>query len=71
MALWAIGTFRYAHSRTVRACQRGEWEIRTTTRTVLTCDDQNFYLDAELDAFEGKRRVFSPNWNRIIKRNLL
>ncbi|MGF2733662.1 CocE/NonD family hydrolase [Marinobacter sp. DUT-1] len=55
----------------VRAYQRGEWQIRTTTRTVLTCDDQNFYLDAELDAFEGKRRVFSRNWNRIIKRNLL
>jgi len=55
----------------VRAYQRGEWSISTTTRTVLTCDDRNFYLDAELDAFEGKRRVFSRNWNRIIKRNLV
>jgi len=55
----------------VRAYQRGEWNIRTTTRTILTCDDQNFYLDAELDAYEGKRRVFSRNWNRIIKRNLV
>lgn len=55
----------------VRTYQRGEWSIRTTTRTVLTCDDRNFYLDAELDAFEGKRRVFSRNWNRIIKRNLV
>ncbi|GAA0842474.1 CocE/NonD family hydrolase [Marinobacter szutsaonensis] len=55
----------------VRAYQRGDWNIRTTTRTILTCDDQNFYLDAELDAFEGDRRVYSNNWHRIIKRKLV
>lgn len=54
-----------------RAFQRGDWKIRTTTRTVLTCDEENFRINAELDAFEGDRRVFSDNWHHIIKRKLV
>lgn len=54
-----------------RSFQRGDWNVKTITRTILRCDDKNFYLDAELDAFEGDRRVYSNNWNRTIKRNLV
>ncbi|AOY86901.1 peptidase S15 [Marinobacter salinus] len=54
-----------------RGYQRGDWHIRTVTRTILTCDQENFYLDAELDAYEGARRVYSRNWNRIIRRDLV
>ncbi|AZT83932.1 CocE/NonD family hydrolase [Marinobacter sp. NP-4(2019)] len=54
-----------------RAYRRGNWHIKTVTRTTLTCDEKNFYLDAELDAFEGTRRVYSRNWNRIIARQLV
>lgn len=55
----------------VRGYQRGDWRIRTVTRTALTCDEEHFYLNAELDAYEGPRRVFSKNWNRVIKRLLV
>ena len=54
-----------------RSLQRGDWKVKTITRTVLHCDENNFYLDAELDAYENDTRVFSQNWNRRIKRNLV
>ncbi|WP_223669941.1 CocE/NonD family hydrolase [Kangiella shandongensis] len=54
-----------------RSLQRGDWHIKTITRTVLQCDESYFYLDAELDAYEGNKRIFSNNWNRKIKRHLL
>lgn len=51
--------------------KRGPWQVKTITRTVLQCDENYFYLDAELDAYDGERRIFSNNWNRRIKRNLV
>lgn len=54
-----------------RSYHRGDWRVKTVTRTLLTCDQTNFYLDAELDAYEGERRVYSRNWNRVIRRNLV
>jgi putative CocE/NonD family hydrolase len=55
----------------LRAFERGDWSVETVTRTVLRCDESFFYLDAELDAYEGDRRVYSQNWNRRIRRNLV
>ena len=49
----------------------GAWSVETITRTVLHCNDSCFYLDAEPDAYEGDKRVYSQNWNRRIKRNLV
>ena len=54
-----------------RSLKRDDWQIKTVTRTVLHCDKNNFYLDAELDAYEGNTRICSKNWNRRIKRNLV
>jgi putative CocE/NonD family hydrolase len=54
-----------------RSFERGDWKIKTVTRTLLRCDQEYFYLDAELDAWENERRVYSNNWNRRIKRNLV
>lgn len=54
-----------------RGFERGDWKIKTVTRTLLRCDQDYFYLDAELDAWENERRVYSNNWNRRIKRNLV
>jgi putative CocE/NonD family hydrolase len=54
-----------------RGFTRGDWQVRTITRTVLHCDEEYFYLDAELDAYEGDTRVYSKNWNRRIKRNMV
>lgn len=51
--------------------ERGDWSVETVTRTLLHCDESYFYLDAELDAYEGEQRVYSQNWNLRIKRNLV
>jgi hypothetical protein len=54
-----------------RSFERKGWKVKTVTRTVLHCDPDYFYLDAELDAYEGEQRIFSNNWSRRIKRNLV
>jgi len=48
-----------------------DWNTRTMTRTVLTSDPKRFYVHAELDAYEGDRRVFSKNWDERIDRDLV
>jgi hypothetical protein len=58
-------------TRWQRRFERGDWSVETITRTVLHCDESYFYLDAELDAYEGDKRVYSQNWNKRIKRNLV
>jgi hypothetical protein len=55
----------------LRSFKRDNWQVKTITRTVLHCDENYFYLDAELDAYEGDKRVFSNNWNRRIQRNMV
>ncbi|RRQ22036.1 CocE/NonD family hydrolase [Thiohalobacter thiocyanaticus] len=55
----------------VRGLKRGDWSVETVTRTVLRADAGFFYLDAELDAYEGDRRVYSQNWNRRVRRQLV
>lgn len=56
-------------TRTERRFSRGDWSVRTTTRTVLTADTTHFHIHAELDAFEGEKRVYSQNWERVIPRD--
>ncbi len=51
------------------AMSRGDWAIETRTRTVMTSTRTSFHLQAELDAFEGSRRVFSRNWTSEIPRD--
>ncbi len=54
-----------------RGFERKDWCVRTVTKTVLTCDKNYFYINAELDAYEKERRVFSRNFTKKIKRNLV
>jgi hypothetical protein len=54
-----------------RSYQRGEWKIKTITRTVLASSATDFYLRAELDAYEGDKRVYSANWDRVIPRDFV
>jgi putative CocE/NonD family hydrolase len=49
--------------------RRGDWEAVAVTRTVLSCSDTDFFLHAQIDAFEGGRRLFSQNWQRTIPRD--
>ncbi len=53
------------------AIRRGDWSIRTETRTVLTSTPTEFLLHAQLDAWEGDRRIESRNWQRTIPRDLV
>lgn len=50
---------------------RGDWKIRTITRTVLTSTPEHFRVAAMLDAYEGDQRVFSRNWHETIARDLV
>ena len=54
-----------------RSLERGEWKIRTRTRTVLTCTREHFHVVAELDAYEGEQRVFCESWDAWIPRDLV
>ena len=54
-----------------RKFRRGDWEVRTETRTLVTSDEENFRIRADLDAWEGKSRVFSRSWDRVIPRDLV
>ncbi len=46
-------------------------KIRTETRTVLASTATDFQLHAQLDAWEGDRRVYSRNWQRSVPRDLV
>ena len=54
-----------------RSFQRQNWSVRTVTRTVLSADATHFQLWAELDAFEGDKRVYSQDWDFSIPRDHL
>ncbi len=54
---------------TLREFQRGNWHVTVRTRTVARSSPTHFYLQAELDAWEGDKRVFSENWDREIPRD--
>ena len=54
-----------------REFSRGNWSVKTVTRTVLNSSIKNFYLRAELDAYEGDKRVYSQNWDYTIPRDLV
>ncbi|MFD8275366.1 CocE/NonD family hydrolase [Streptomyces flaveolus] len=51
--------------------RRDDWDVRVVTHTRLTCDEEDFFVDATLDGWEGGRRVFSRTWNERVPRDLL
>jgi len=55
----------------VRRFVRGDWDVRTRTRTVLTCTAEDFRIRATLDAYEGETRVAARSFDRVIPRRLL
>lgn len=54
-----------------RGLRRGDWSVRTLTRTLLTSTSTHFQIHAQLDAFEGERRIFAETWNQDIDRDLV
>jgi uncharacterized protein len=45
--------------------------VRVETRTRMRATREDFLIDAELDAYESERRVFSRNWRASIPRDLV
>jgi len=54
-----------------RTFKRGDWEVLTVTRTVLTSTPTEFLIRATLDAYEGDARVFSRSWDETVPRDLV
>jgi len=74
---WEDPTSARGETRTVRRLERGEdWRTEVVTRSVLSCTETHFLINAQLDAYElddrqGPRRVFSESWDRDIPRDLV
>jgi hypothetical protein len=58
-------------TRLTRSLRRRDWSVKTIARTVLTSSPAEFHIDADLDAFEGERRVFCRTWNLSVPRELV
>lgn len=54
-----------------RGLRRGDWHVRTVTRTVMQSDAENFYLRADLDAYEAGFRVYCQSWEKTIPRKFV
>ena len=50
---------------------RGDWYMRVETRTTLTADQNTFFIQSELEAFEGDERIYHRNWNRAVPRDMV
>jgi len=51
--------------------ERGTWKIRIETRIAFTCDKENFFIQASLDAFENDAPVANRRWDETIPRDHL
>ena len=58
-------------TRVVRGLRRGDWSVRSETRTVLTSTPEAFHISADLDAYEGGERVFCRTWNLSLPRDFV
>ena len=61
----------HMETRWTKEMGRGDFQVRTDTRIVMTATAHEFLLHAECDAWEGAQRVFSRDWNRRIRRDLV
>jgi putative CocE/NonD family hydrolase len=70
---WVADDFTSARGEVVSTMlfRRGAWDVRTVTRTVLTCTQEEFHVHAQLDGYENDRRIHSRNWNLAIPRDHL
>jgi hypothetical protein len=58
-------------THTTRGFKRGDWSVRTVTRTVLTSSSTHFHILADLDAYEGDKRVHCQSWDQTIPRDFI
>ena len=58
-------------TKSIRGFKRGNWSVRTETRTVLTSSATHFHILADLDAYEGDKRVYCQSWDQTIPRDFI
>jgi putative CocE/NonD family hydrolase len=49
--------------------RRDGWSTRVRTRTRMVSDSSDFHLEAEIEAFEGDRRVYHRTWSVSVPRD--
>jgi putative CocE/NonD family hydrolase len=49
--------------------ERGNWRVRTESRTKVTCTRTEFIIHGELAAWEGKKEVFRRTFDERVRRN--
>ncbi|MGF1609683.1 MAG: CocE/NonD family hydrolase, partial [Kiloniellales bacterium] len=60
-----------AETHWTETLQRGDWRVRTESRTTLWSDRSAFHIRAEVLAFEGEQEVHSKTWDRTVPRDLI
>ncbi len=58
-------------TQSIRGFRRDDWSVKTITKTILTATTTHFYIFADLDAYEGDKRVYCQSWERKIPRNFV
>lgn len=56
---------------TYRSFTRDDWDVEVETRTLLTSDQDNFQIHAQLDGYEAGNRIYSQNWEYTIPRDFV
>ncbi len=51
--------------------RRGDWSVRTQTKSSMWSDADNFHLEARIEAYEGDVLIFEKDFSKTIKRDLL
>ena len=58
-----------AQAEWIQIIERSEWKVRTETSTRMSCDSENFYIEATLTAFEQDDVLFERSWADKIPRD--
>jgi hypothetical protein len=49
---------------------RGRWKVRTETHSQLTATREHWVIEGKIEAFEGRRKIFTKRLHEKIKRQL-
>ena len=60
-----------ASSRYISWMRRADWSVRTESESSLSCDAENFYLEATVTAYESDTQINRRYWKKTIKRDLM
>jgi uncharacterized protein len=57
--------------RTVGTVGRGEWQTRSETESLMTCDAERFHVTVTARAYEGEACAFAKTWTFAFPRDLV